>query len=68
MPDSISSVDTLQMSIVLYAIRKAQNLEEDTSNTLIQRTLQKMENYDEFIRELEKDIFPWLGKKIDIKA
>ncbi|MBC7320036.1 hypothetical protein H5T89_05270 [bacterium] len=68
MPDSINSVDTLQMSLVLYAIKKAQSLEEDASNTVIQKTLQKMEDYNEFIRDLEKDIFPWLGRNIDTRA
>ena len=61
--DNIDSVDMVQMSMVLYAIRKAQNIEEDAGKTLIQKTLQKMEENN---KELEKELFPWLGQKIDI--
>ena len=61
--DNIDSVDMVQMSMVLYAIRKAQNIEEDAGKTLIQKTLQKMEENN---KELEKEVFPWLGQKIDI--
>lgn len=61
--DNIDSVDMVQMSMVLYAIRKAQNIEEDAGKTLIQKTLQKMEENN---KELEKEVFPWLGQNIDI--
>ena len=61
--DNINSVDMVQMSMVLYALRKAQNIEEDAGKTLIQKTLQKMEENN---KELEKELFPWLGQKIDI--
>lgn len=68
MSDSVNSVDILQMSIVLYTIKKAQSIEEETTNALIQKTLQKMEDNNELIKELDKDITPWLGKSIDIKV
>lgn len=68
MSDSVNSVDILQMSIVLYTIKKAQSIEEETTNALIQKTLQKMEENKELIKELDKDITPWLGKSIDIKV
>lgn len=68
MSDSVNSVDILQMSIVLYTIKKAQSIEEETTNALIQKTLQKMEDNKELIKELDKDITPWLGKSIDIKV
>jgi len=61
--DNINSVDMVQMSMVLYALRKAQNIEEDAGKTLIQKTLQKMEENN---KELEKEVFPWLGQNIDI--
>ncbi|MCX7796628.1 MAG: hypothetical protein N2380_08935 [bacterium] len=67
MPDSVNSVDTLQMSIVFYAIKKAQSIGEEVSNTLIQKTLQKMKDDNKLLKELEKDIFPWLGRSIDEK-
>jgi len=57
--DNINSVDTVQMSMVLYALKKAQSIEEDASKTLIQKTLQKIE-------ENKEEIYPWLGKNIDI--
>jgi len=61
MPDSINSVDTVQMSVVLYALKKAQKLEE-TGNTLIDKTLKKMQENDD---ELGKESLPWLGQNID---
>jgi len=61
MPDSINSVDTVQMSMVLYALKKAQKLEE-AGNTLIDKTLKKMQENDD---ELGKESFPWLGQNID---
>jgi len=47
------------MSMVLYALKKAQSIEEDASKTLIQKTLQKIE-------ENKEETYPWLGKNIDI--
>lgn len=65
--DNISSVDTVQMSMVLYALKKAQSIEEDASKTLIQKTLQKIEEFNHTNnKELEKEIYPWLGQNIDI--
>jgi|YelNatPaOPRAMG01_1025707.scaffolds.fasta_scaffold00732_39 hypothetical protein len=61
MPDSINSVDTVQMSMVLYALKKAQKLEE-AGNTLIDKTLKKMQENDD---ELGKESLPWLGQNID---
>jgi hypothetical protein len=61
MPDSINSVDTVQMSVVLYALKKAQKLEE-AGNTLIDKTLKKMQENDD---ELGKESLPWLGQNID---
>jgi hypothetical protein len=52
--DNINSVDIVQISIVLYAFKKAQNIEEDVSKTLIQKTLQKIEENN---KELEKELF-----------
>lgn len=57
--DNINSVDTVQMSMVLYALKKAQSIEEDASKTLIQKTLQKIE-------ENKEEVYSWLGKNIDI--
>lgn len=68
MPDSINSVDILQMAVVLYAIKKAQSIEEDVSKTLIEKTFQKLEDNRDTIRDLEKELFPWLGSNIDTKA
>ncbi len=68
MPDSINSVDTLQMAVVFYAIKKAQSIEEDVSKTLIEKTFQKLEDNRDTIRDLEKELSPWLGSNIDIKA
>ena len=61
MPDSINSVDTVQMSMVLYVLKKAQKLEE-AGNTLIDKTLKKMQENDD---ELGKESLPWLGQNID---
>ncbi|MGC8970843.1 MAG: hypothetical protein ACP5K2_01405 [bacterium] len=65
--DNINSVDTIQMAIAFYALKRAQNIEEDTSKILIQKTLQRTDGSKKDIdKELEKDLFPWLGQNIDI--
>jgi hypothetical protein len=61
--DNINSVDIVQMSMVLYAFRKAQSIQEDAGKTLIQKTLQDIEKNN---KELQKELFPWLGQNIDI--
>jgi hypothetical protein len=62
MPESIHSVDVVQMSMVLYALKKAQNVEGDASKMLIDKTLKKIEENN---REIEKELYPWLGQSID---
>jgi hypothetical protein len=49
--------------MVLYAFRKAQSIQEDAGKTLIQKTLQDIEKNN---KELQKELFPWLGQNIDI--
>jgi hypothetical protein len=61
--DNINSVDIVQMSMALYAFRKAQSIQEDAGKTLIQKTLQDIEKNN---KELQKELFPWLGQNIDI--
>lgn len=68
MSDSINSVDIFQMAVVLYVIKKAQSIEEDVSKTLIEKTFQKLEDNKDKIRDLEKELFPWLGSNIDTVA
>lgn len=41
--DNISSVDTVQMAMVLYAIKKSQQIETDVSMSLIKKTLDKLQ-------------------------
>ena len=60
--DNINSVDMVQMSMALYAFRKAQSIQEDAGKTLIQKTLQDVEKNN---KELQKELFPWLGQNID---
>jgi len=59
MGDSINSVDVLDASIALYALKKAQDIEKQDTLSLIDKTLKKPQE------DLEKDIFPWLGQNID---
>lgn len=72
MIDSINSVDIIQMSIVLYALRKAQQVESEAGLSLITKTLEKVQkNSQDIEKEIEnnlnpeKEIYPWLGKNID---
>jgi hypothetical protein len=64
--DNINSVDIVQMSMALYAFRKAQSIQEDAGKTLIQKTLQDVEKNNKNNKELQKELFPWLGQNIDI--
>lgn len=64
--DNISSVDTVQMAIVLYAIRKSQQIDTDVSMSLVKKTVDKLqENQRESNKTLEKELYPWLGQNID---
>ncbi len=69
MADNINSIDIIQMSMVLYSLKKAQQIESTESLSLITKTLEKMEenlqNTGEDIRNLEKEIYPWLGQNVD---
>lgn len=64
--DNISSVDTVQMAIVLYAIRKSQQIDTDVSMSLVKKIIDKLqENQKESNKTLEKELYPWLGQSIN---
>lgn len=70
--DNVTSIDTVQMAMVLYAIKKSQQIEKDVNTSLIKETtvklrenLKEVESQEENTKNLEKGFYPWLGQNID---